>query len=243
MAAFSAQAEEQGFQSKTISYYLNAPFLPTISFDGSVELNPIYDIPGLSKPAKSASGFTSINATRFQFSKNPKVQYGLELSLDQAWNNSLKKEEPQAAPTFTQNRFSTAVFLNYQVSPHYTLSASLRQLNGREQGTQFSIGAKVNKAIHRHHRLDAYFSVNWTKPNQANWSSLNSRSLADYSSFNLSSKTRAELRLGASWNWTINPNWSLSTGVQARHFQDHDKAWLHTQRSPVTVFSVLSYRF
>lgn len=241
-AALTAQAEEQRFSTSYASHNLVAQFLPQISFDGTVEFNPVYEISPASKLNKSGSGFTSIHQTRFNFSKSEKLQYGLELGLDQAWN--VGNERVERTPTLNQTRFSTSGFLNYQINPNYALTARLTQFGGREAGSQFSLTAKVSKGFNRKHHLSAHFSVNWVKPGSSNWASLNSRSLADYSAFSLSSKTRSEIQLGASWNWNINPHWSLSTGVNARHlYNDADRSWLNNQRSPVTVFSVLSYRF
>lgn len=241
-AAFTVQAKEQRFSTSYVPNQLMAQYLPQISFNGAVEFNPVYEISPLTKLNKSGSGFTSVQQTRFSFSKNEKIQYGLELGLDQAWN--IRKENTDHSAISSQAQFSTSGFLSYQINPNYALTARLTQLSGNETANQFSLAAKVNKKFNRKHHLSAHFSVNWIKPGSQNWASLNSRSLADYSNFNLSSKTRSELRLGASWNWNINSHWSLSTGVNARHsYHDADRSWLNNQRSPVTVFSVLSYRF
>lgn len=241
-AALTAHAHEQRISHSNASNYLVAQFMPQISFNGAVEFNPAYEISPIAKLNKSGSGFTSVLQTRFNFSKNDKLQYGLELGLDQAWN--VNKENTEFKSTLNQTQFSTSGFLNYQINPNYALTARLAQLNGREAGSQFSLTAKVGKKFNRKHHLSAHFSVNWIKPANQNWASLNSRSLADYSAFSLSTKTRSEMRLGASWNWNINPNLSLSTGVNARHlYNDSERSWLNNQRSPVTVFSVLSYRF
>lgn len=241
-ATLTAHAQERRVPHTYASNYLVAQYLPQISFNGAVEFNPAYEISPIAKLNKSGSGFTSVHQTRFSFSKNEKLQYGLELGLDQAWN--VGKDKVDLKTELSQNQFSTSGFLNYQINPNYALTARLTQLSGREMGNQFSLTAKVGKKFNRKHHLSAHFSVNWIKSANQNWASLNSRSLADYSEFNLSSKTRSEMRLGASWNWNINPNLSLSTGVNARHlYNDTDRSWLHNQRSPVTVFSVLSYRF
>lgn len=239
--AFTAQAKEQRFSTSYVPNTLMAQYLPQISFNGTVEFNPVYEISPITKLNKSGSGFTSVQQTRLNFSKNEKIHYGLELGLDQAWN--IRKENTELSAISNQAQFSTSGFLSYQINPNYALTARLTQMNGNEASNQFSLSAKVGKKFNRKHHLSAHFSVNWIKPGNQNWASLNSRSLADYSNFNLSSKTRSELRLGASWNWNINPHWSLSTGVNARHSYNDDRSWLNNQRSPVTVFSVLSYRF
>lgn len=243
-ATFTAQATEQ--RSPYVPNNLVAQYLPQVSYSGTVEYNPAFEIAPITKLNKSGSGFTSLRQTRFNFSKNDKLQYGLELGLDQAWNVAKDKNEFKSTlnSTHNQSQFSTSGFLNYQINPTYALTARLTQFDGRETGSQFSLAAKVGKKFNRKHHLSAHFSVNWIKPGNQNWASLNSRSLADYPAFNLSTKTRSEIRLGASWNWNINSNWSLSTGVNARHaYNDADRSWLNNQRAPVTVFSVLSYRF
>ncbi|MBI3713729.1 MAG: MipA/OmpV family protein [Burkholderiales bacterium] len=238
----TAQAAEQRFSTSYVPNNVVAQYLPQVSYNGTVEFNPAFEIAPISKLNKSGSGFTSVRQTRFNFSKNDKLQYGLELGVDQAWQVGKDKNEFKAA--LSNSQFSTSGFLNYQIDPNYALSARLTQFDGREVGNQFSLTAKVGKKFNRKHHLSAHFSVNWIKPGNPNWASLNSRSLADYPAFSLSTKTRSEIRLGASWNWNINHNWSLSTGVNARHsYNDADRSWLNNQRSPVTVFSVLSYHF
>lgn len=238
----TAHAAEQRSSSSYVPNQFVAQYLPQISYSGTVEFNPAYEISPIPKQNKSGSGFTSVRQTRFNFSKSDKLQYGLEVGLDQAWQ--LGQDRNEINTSRSQAQFSTAGFLNYQIDANYALTARITQFDGREIGSQFSLAAKVGKKFNRKHHLSAHFSVNWIKPGNPNWASLNSRSLADYPAFSLSTKTRSEMRLGASWNWNINHNWSLSTGVNARHtYNDADRSWLNNQRSPVTVFSVLSYRF
>jgi outer membrane scaffolding protein for murein synthesis (MipA/OmpV family) len=53
-----------------------------------------------------------------------------------------------------------------------------------------------------------------------------------------------DVRIGASWHWTIDTNWSLTTGASiSRLSGDAAKSPFVFDKTPVSVFSAASYRF
>lgn len=186
------------------------------------------------------SALSSLN-----FSKTEKIQYGFKLEADQFFDPfSFEKKLEGRNDNASLKRIKTSAFANYRLSPDYSLNASISNFSGSEHGRLFSVGAKASKFFNRKHAVTTMFSVNWSNVNVNPWAqldrNLNSNLGAQIHRFS----NRPEIRLGATWNWAINNNWSLSTGLSARHFMnDVNKNPFAPQRSSVTVFSVASYRF
>ncbi|TXI96245.1 MAG: DUF481 domain-containing protein [Burkholderiaceae bacterium] len=179
------------------------------------------------------------------FSKNDKIQYGLKMESDQFFDPfSFEKRLDTKFGYTPLQRVQTSAYVNYRFTPDYSLTASINRFTGVENARTFSVGARANKFFGRKHSLSTSFSLNWSKQASTPWSQFD-RSLraTDGLSSNKFS-TRPDLRLGVTWNWEINSNWSLSTGMSARHFlNDANKNPFNTQRSGVTIFSVANYRF
>lgn len=188
------------------------------------------------------------NSTTLHFSKSDKLDYGLNFSLD-------RKRDPYELTQFGAGKnplsgtdFSTSAFVNYRINPTYSLGSSIRYNTGTgyERGTQLSVSAKANKVFGKRHNLTAVFSVNWNNLSNASknpFSTLDWQQSQNYLSLN-QNLNRTELRIGSSWNWNIDTNWSLSTGVSARHSLNSPvNNPFFTQRTPVTVFSIATYRF
>ncbi|WMW79192.1 hypothetical protein RF679_11090 [Undibacterium cyanobacteriorum] len=181
----------------------------------------------------------------FNFSKNDKIQYGFKLEADQFFDPfAFEKRLDAKLDHSNQNRIQTGAYLHYRFTPDYSLTASATRLNGVENGKVFSVGAKASKFFGRKHSLTANFSFNWSNTRPNIWSQFD-RNLNFENGFSASKlSTRPDLRLGVTWNWEINSNWSISTGMSARHFMnDVNKNPFNTQRSSVTIFSVANYRF
>ncbi|MBC3882291.1 MipA/OmpV family protein [Undibacterium sp. LX40W] len=186
------------------------------------------------------SALSSLN-----FSKNDKIQYGFKLEVDQFFDPFSFEKRLEGRPddkSFKQ--IKTSAFLNYKIAADYSLNASVSNINGNENGRLFSVGAKAKKFFNRKHAVTTMFSVNWGNITTNPWNQLDKSLNANLAGSNDRFSMRPDVRLGATWNWTINNNWSLSTGVSARHFMnDVNKNPFATQRSSVTIFSVASYRF
>lgn len=187
------------------------------------------------------------NSTVLHFSKSDKLDYGIDFSFERKQDPYEQKQIGIGKNFLNGADFSTSAFLNYKISPHYSLGSSLRYTNGYyERGTQLSISAKANKIFSKRHNLTAVFSVNWNNLSNTSknpFSTAEWQQSQNYLSLN-NNLNRAELRVGGSWNWNIDTNWSLSTGVSARHTLNSPvNNPFFNQRTPVTVFSIATYRF
>ncbi len=196
---------------------------------------------------KNSLYLTKSNTTKLYFSKPGKLDFGIDLSLDRQHNVPITEFSSATIDPLQGSNLSTAAFLNYRLNSNYTLQSSLRYGVGNERGAQISIGAKANKMFGKRHNLTAVFSVNWNhsvNPQKNALGIYDWRQNQNHLLLNSKEMNRTELRIGTSWNWNIDTNWSLSTGISARHnFNSSAKNPFITQRSPVTIFSVATYRF
>ncbi|MFZ6820220.1 hypothetical protein [Undibacterium sp. Ji22W] len=186
------------------------------------------------------------NSTTLHFSKSDKLDYGLDFSLDRKRDPFELAQIGAGKNQLSGTDFSTSAFINYRINPTYSLGSSIRYGTGYERGTQLSVSAKANKVFGKRHNLTAVFSVNWSNLSSVSknpFSTLDWQQSQNYLSLN-NQLNRTELRVGSSWNWNVDTNWSLSTGVSARHSLNSPvNNPFFTQRTPVTVFSIATYRF
>jgi len=199
------------------------------------------------RQGKNSLYLTQSNSTKLFFSKPGNLDFGIDVSLNRQRNfANTDVSNPTTDPLLGSN-LSTAAFLNYRLSSNYSLQSSLRYGIGIERGTQLSVGAKANKVFGKRHNLTAVFSVNWNhsvNPQKNVLGVYDWRQNQTPLLLNSKELNRTELRIGTSWNWNIDTNWSLSTGISARHnLNSNAKNPFVTQRTPVTIFSVATYRF
>ena len=235
--AFSLQSPLDQFKSnKLASLNLGQTQSVTLPFENS---NNKTDTKNRGLMLKT-SALSSLN-----FSKSDKIQYGFRLEADQFFDPfSFERKLEGRTDNSALKQIKTSAFINYKIAPDYSLNASYSQLNGNENGRLFSVGAKAKKFFNRKHSVTTMFSVNWGNVNSNPWNQLDKNINASIGGPNDRFSMRPDVRLGATWNWAINNNWSLSTGLSARHFMnDVNKNPFATQRSSVTIFSVASYRF
>lgn len=189
---------------------------------------------------------SSKTETTLNFSKNAKFQYGLGVAFSYPVTPLLPLANKADFDTSSKTSFSTSAFLNYRVDANYTLASSLRYMSGHETGVLLSLEARKVNIFSRKHRLTTMLNVNWsnqTNPYQDLWLARDRRTAKNFELNNFHYKQTA-LGVGARWNWQIDTNWSLSTGINANiRLNNPEKNPLTAQRAPITVFSVASYRF
>lgn len=240
-------SSEQFTSANKLNYSYQTPSL-SLSRTQSLNLSSPFDmgyIPG--KQEKRGLQIRQLNSTKLHFSPTGKLDYGLDFSTERATESF--NSDPLNLSTNQQltSNLSTAAFLNYRINPVYSLNSSIRYSGRNERGTQLSIGAKANKIFGKRHNLTAVFSVNWNNPSNSTKNALAAfdwQQSQNYLSVRGNQFNRTELRIGTNWNWNIDTNWSLSTGISARHMLNSSaKNPFMTQRTPVTIFSVATYRF
>lgn len=186
------------------------------------------------------------NSTTLHFSKSDKLDYGVNFSVERKRDPYEMEQFGTVKNQLTGADFSTSAFLNYRINPHFSLGSSIRYGTGYERSTHFSVNAKANKVFGKRHNLTAVFSVNWSNLSSTQKNPFNTQDWQqsqNYLSLN-NNLNRTELRVGSSWNWNIDTNWSLSTGISARRSLNSPvNSPFFPQRTPVTVFSIATYRF
>ncbi len=236
-AQFSLQSPLEQFKSNKLA---------SLSLSQTQSIGLPFENSNGSSEAKSRGLMLKNSAlTSLSFSKNEKIQYGLKLEVDQFFDPfSFERKLEGRLDNTNFKQLKSSAFINYRIAADYSLNASVSNLSGNENGRLFSVGAKAKKFFNRKHSLTTMFSVNWSNVTSNPWSQLDRRLSGNLDTSNNRFSMRPDVRLGATWNWTINNNWSLSTGLSARHFMnDVNKNPFAPQRSSVTIFSVASYRF
>nr|WP_315484911.1 MipA/OmpV family protein [uncultured Undibacterium sp.] len=196
---------------------------------------------------------TNSSLTSLNFSNSDKLEYGVHFNIEnpQEYLDLNRKDfnrDSFTNPKIASSTLTTGAHVNYRITPKYALTSSLSYSSGNERGAQLSVGAKATSIFNKKHRLTTAFSINWGSQNYVGgnlWNQIDSKYIQNSNGLNLMNYSpRAELRLGTSWNWNIDPSWSLSTGVSARHMLgDANKYPFQLQKTPVTIFSVITYRF
>ena len=182
--------------------------------------------------------------TTLNFTKNSKLQYGLGIAFTYpaAQAEASRPYSDEAAKT----TFTTSAFLNYRISPSYSLASSIKYINGNETAMLLSLEARKVNVFSRKHRLTTMLNVNWsnqTNPSQDLWLARDRQYMKGLE-LNNNRGNQTALGFGAKWNWEIDTNWSLATGINANlRLNGTEKNLFTTQRAPVTIFSVATYRF
>ncbi|MBR7798978.1 hypothetical protein [Undibacterium fentianense] len=227
--------------------YVRSPALLTaFSTNQNIELASPYNVT-LSTNERDKRGLllNQWSSTKFHYSKNQELDFGLDLNVSRLLDPF--ENAGRDVPSKLISSVSTSAFLNYRLNPNYSLNGEFRFGTGFEKGSKLTLAAKANKIFSKRHQLTAVFSVNWhhnaTVP-QSNFGALDWRGLQGATALANNKFNRTELQLGGSWNWTLDTNWSISTGISARHtLNSSTRNPFMTQRSPVTIFSVATYRF
>jgi outer membrane scaffolding protein for murein synthesis (MipA/OmpV family) len=227
-----------------------APQLVGITTLKSVGMSNLFDN---SNKNKRGLQLTNSSLTSLNFSNSDRLEYGVHFNIEnpQEYLDLSRKEfnrDSFTNPKIASSTLTTGAHLNYRITPKYALTSSLSYSNGNERGAQLSVGAKATSIFNKKHRITTAFSINWGNQNYVGgnlWNQIDSKYIQNSNGLNLMSySARSELRLSTSWNWNIDPSWSLSTGVSARHMLgDANKYPFLQQRTPVTIFSVITYRF
>ncbi len=226
------------------------------SLNIQTELNELSLAQSLASPlltdSKSTEGrlaprglqFKKTSLTQINFSKLPRIDYGLATSLTQTSTPTFLKNEIPA--TESKATLSTKAYATYRVTPNFSLNSSLNFNTGEERSKQLSLGSHLQHLVGQKHLLSSSLSINWTRPSEksSNFFSYEPRSYPPLNNFNPVIRQRTELKFATTWHWTLDTNWSLSTGISARRVlseSNHDA--FSSTRTPVTIFSVATYRF
>jgi len=100
--------------------------------------------------------------------------------------------------------------------------------------------------VNQKNRLSASLGTTWSNKNymQSYFGVTPAQSLSSgYNIFNASSGV-SDVKLSGSWSHQIDSNWSLTTGVSVKYLTgDAAKSPFVFRKTPVTIFSAVSYRF
>lgn len=197
------------------------------------------------KPEKSTSHFFSApTETHIQFNAKNGIKYGVGVALEpQSFDQyALRKNETDEQ----QLQISTSAFINYQLTPNFSLTSAVTLANKGETSYSLSAGGNATTIFNRNHRISAMFNVNWTNQSEMNSSYWHNTEVNQtQNQLRIGNQYhRAELRIGASWNWNLNTNWSLTTGAAMKHTLYSTNAIKNPfSTRPLTIFSVATYRF
>jgi hypothetical protein len=168
-------------------------------------------------------------------------QTGIEFNLRQA-----SQLTPQSYHQADLNKnLRSRAYMRYQFTPNYSLTSGIEY--DKEAQTQFrlSLSAKAGFQIKKSHHWVSLFKVNWS--NRANrtddfWNQNRLFGEPNYGRL-AESGHFTQVSLGTQWQWNINSNLSLTTGANVKHMLGNKQNLFLQNRTPVTVFSAIQYRF
>jgi len=137
-------------------------------------------------------------------------------------------------------------YLNYFIDNKYTLLSSIRYGSGVDHnGIQLSLGARAIQQLNAQHRLSAVISTNWTSNNymQSYFGVNKAQALTSGYDFYTPSAGFSELKLGATWHWNIDTNWSLTTGASVKRLLGDAANSPFVIQKPDQCISTANYRF
>jgi len=229
---------------KDVNFSMGGIVLFTPKYAGSDEREAkVY--PWLDAQWKNGAFFSTINGLGYNFSKNPNIQYGLRLGVEPARDESSSSKLQGLGDVDTT--IEPGAFLNYNINQNYSLLSSIRYGSGvNHNGLQTSLGARFTTAINDQHRLTATIRANWVNASymQSYFGVNEQQSInSGYAQYTPNSGM-TDIKLSTSWHWTIDANWSLTTGASvSRYSSEVTKSPFVFEKTPVTVFSAASYRF
>lgn len=229
---------------KDVNFSLGAVALSIPKYTGSDERR-LAAYPMFDAQWKNGAFFSAVNGLGYNFSKDASLQYGLRLTLEGARDESRSGKLRGLGDVNTA--VETGAFLNYNLDQNFSLASSIRYGSGLDHnGVQVSFGARASTLLSPQHRLSASIGANWVNSAymQSYYGVTAAQSAASgYAQYTPSSGI-SDIKLGATWHWNIDNNWSLTTGASVSRLSgDSGKSPFVFQKNPVTVFSAASYRF
>ena len=169
------------------------------------------------------------------------LQAGIEFNLRQA-SQTTPQNYNQAE---LGKRARSSAYLRYQFTPNYSLNSGIEYDNAAQTQFRLSLSAKAGFQIKKNHHWVSLFKVNWS--NRANrtddfWSQNRLFGEPNYGRL-AESGHFTQVSLGTQWQWNINSNLSLTTGANVKHMLGNKQNLFLQNRTPVTVFSAIQYRF
>ena len=251
-ASCAAQAQTSEFVQTIPEYYL--PKDINFSLGGVVLFTPKYTgsnerkaqvYPLFDTQWKNGAFFSSVNGLGYNFSKDPSIQYGLRLTVEAARDESSSPKLQGLGDVDTA--IEPGAFLNYNVNQNYSLLSSIRYGSGvGHNGMQTTVGARFTTALNDQHRITATLRANWVNAAymQSYFGVNEQQSInSGYTPYTPSSGL-TDIKLSTSWHWTIDANWSLTTGASvSRYTSEVTKSPFVFEKTPISVFSAASYRF
>lgn len=239
-----AQLTPSPYLQKDVNFSLGSVALSTPKYIGSDERRmAVY--PAFDAQWKNGAFFSVVSGLGYNFSKDPSFQYGLRMTMEGGRDES--RSEKLRGLGDINSTVEPGAFLNYFVNPNYTLLSSVRYGSGLDHnGVQVSVGGRASGLLNSRHRFTALFSTNWANSSyQQSYFGVNAAqaSASGYSQYTPSSGL-TDIKFGAHWHWSIDTNWSLTTGASVQHMMgDAANSPFMPQKTPVSVFSAASYRF
>jgi outer membrane scaffolding protein for murein synthesis (MipA/OmpV family) len=239
-----AQLTPTQYIQNNVNFSLGAAVISMPKYMGSDERR-IAAYPAFDAQWKNGVFFSALSGFGYNFSKNPSLQYGLRLTVEGGRDES--RSSKLAGLGDVDSTIEPGAFFNYSLNSNYALLSSVRYGSGVDHnGLQVSIGGRAAHSLNADHRLSALFSANWANSQYAqSYFGVNAAqsNASGYNQFTPGAGM-TDIKLGANWNWSIDTNWSLTTGASVKHLLgDSANSPFVIQKTPVTIFSAASYRF
>lgn len=239
-----AQLTPTPYIQNNVNFSLGAVAISMPKYVGSDERRlAVY--PTFDAQWKNGVFLSAVSGLGYNFSKDASFQYGLRLTVETGRDES--RSSKLAGLGDINSTLEPGGFFNYYINPNYALLSSVRYGSGVDHnGVQLSVGGRATSLLNTQHRLSALFSANWASSSymQSYFGVNATQSAASGYTPYTASAGLTDIKIGANWHWTLDNNWSLTTGASIKHLMgDAANSPFILQKTPITVFSAASYRF
>lgn len=239
-----AQLTPTPYIQNSVNFSLGAVTLSLPKYTGSDERRAAA-YPAFDAQWKNGVFVSAYSGLGYNFSKNPSLQYGVRMTMELGRDDARSSKLNGLGDI--DSSLEPGAFLNYFINSNYALLSSIRYGAGVDHnGVQVSLGGRATNMLNAKHRLTALFSTNWANNSyQQSYFGVNSTQAINsgYTQY-IPTSGLTDVKLGANWHWSIDTNWSLTTGASVQHLMgDAANSPFIFQRTPVTVYTAASYRF
>ena len=185
------------------------------------------------------------NGIGYRFKSGPQVQYGLRLAAD--FGRKERRSSVLRGLGDIDARPEAGGFFNWQMSPEWSVSTSLRYGSGNDRdGLVADVGLHHGLQLAPQWRLGSGIAVSWV--NRAYMQSYfgitpEQSARSGYAVSEVGAGVR-DVRLGTSLTHLINRDWAVTLAVSASALQgDAKDSVIVRERTPVTAILALGFRF
>jgi hypothetical protein len=199
-------------------------------------------------PNKSLTSFFQTNPIDYSYSQ---IQYPLyskgdfQSGIELIFRLAHQQKPQNQTSTDLGNVLRSRAYLRYQLTPNYSLNSGVEFDNASKNTFRLSLTAKAGFRIKKNHQWASLLNVSWGNRNNNSDDFWNQNRLFGEPNYGRMAESGhfTQVSLGTQWQWNVSSNLSLTTGANVKHMLGSKHNVFLQNRTPVSVFSAIQYRF